>query len=244
MKTVFFVAAAASAVAASADAGFLGFAGFSRTIGANRVIDVVAVVSNSSDRLLNVYNGSFANNGGAGGSTFFIQQAGLSTRGFKPDAASSSRNNGVDSFCTIGVQGGAPYYGEYYASGATGPDGNFTTGWTTLGNTFPSLAGWFISPPTIADNLSESLANFTGDRTNSSAAAAGGTRGIWVAHLVMSGSTTSCTMSLTAAVKDGVSGQNSSGSASQFDMLVPVPAPGAIALVGLAGLAAGRRRRA
>jgi len=244
MKTVFFVAAAASAVAASADAGLLGFAGFSRVIGSNRVIDVVAVVSNSNDRLLNVYNSTITNNAGTAGASFFIQQAGTATRGWKPDAASSTRNNGVDSFMTIGVEGGAPYYGQYYASGATGADGNFSTGWTTLGNTVPALAGWFISPPTLPDNVAESLANFSGDRSNSSAGAAGGSFGIWCAHLVMSNSATVCNFNVTAAVKDGVSGQNSVGSSTQFNLLAPVPAPGAVALVGLAGLAAGRRRRA
>ena len=238
MKRAFvFVASAAGLVSASADAGILGYAAFSRTIGANKVVDLVAVTERASDRVLNIFNVNTTQ----AGNPAFIQLAGLSTRGFKPDAATSNRNNGVDSFCTIGVQGGAPYYGEYYAAGNTGPDGGFTTGWTTLGTSMPVNAGWFISPPTGPDNVSESLANFTGDRSNSSAAAAGGTRGIWVAHLVMSGSTSSCTMSLTAAVKDGVSGQNSSGSAVQFEM---VPAPGAIALVGMAGLAAGRRRRA
>jgi len=241
MKTVFFVAAAASAVAASADAGLLGFAGFSRVIGSNRVIDVVAVVSNSNDRLLNVYNSTITNNAGTAGASFFIQQAGTATRGWKPDAASSTRNNGVDSFMTIGVEGGAPYYGEYYASGATGADGNFSTGWTTLGNTVPALAGWFISPPTLPDNVAESLSNFSGSRVNQNAAVAGGSYGIWCGHLVMAGGTTSCLWSATAAVKDGVSGQNSTGSASQLQL---IPAPGAVALVGLAGLAAGRRRRA
>ena len=240
-RALFFAVSSVSVVASSADAGFLGFAGFSRTIGANRVIDVVAVVSNSSDRLLNVYNGSFANNGGAGGSTFFIQQAGLSTRGFKPDAASSSRNNGVDSFCTIGVQGGAPYYGEYYAAGNTGPDGGFTTGWTTLGNTMPANCGWFISPPTGPDNVSESLANFSGTRANSSAAAAGGSFGVWLGHWVFAGNTTSALISCTVSVKDGVSGATVTNTATNFDQLA-IPAPGAIALLGVAGLASRRRR--
>jgi hypothetical protein len=57
----------------------------------------------------------------------------------------------------------------------------------------------------------------------------------------MNGATTSALWSATAAIKDGVTGQNSTGSAVQFQM---IPAPGAIALVGVAGLAASRRRRA
>ena len=51
MKTVVLVASVASAIAASANAGFLGFTGFTYIASnGNRVIDVFAVVSNSSDK--------------------------------------------------------------------------------------------------------------------------------------------------------------------------------------------------
>ena len=237
MKTVFFVAAAASAVAASADAGFLGFSAFSRVASnGNRVIDVVAVVSNANDRLLNVYNGTFTNNAGAGGSTFFTQQAGLATRGWKPDALTSNRSNSVDSFCTIGVEGGAPYYGEYYAASAVGADGSFTTGWSSLGNTFPANAGWFISPPTLPDNVAESLANFTGTRYDSNAASAGASFGVWVAHFVMSGTGPALNVTMTGSAKDGNTGATTTATGSL------IPAPGAIALIGFAGFASRRRR--
>jgi hypothetical protein len=232
MKRAFvFVASAAGLVSASADAGILGYAAFTRTIGANKVVDLVAVTERASDRVLNIFN--------VNTSSTFIQQAGLSTRGFKPDAASSNRNNGVDSFCTIGVQGGAPYYGEYYAAGNTGPDGGFTTGWTTLGNTIPANCGWFISPPTGPDNVSESLANFTGTRVNSAGAAAG-TFGVWVGHWVFAAGTNSALISATVSIKDGVSGATVTGSVTNFQQLVP--APSALALLGLAGVASRRRR--
>ncbi|MFM8774422.1 MAG: hypothetical protein ACKOFP_11445 [Actinomycetota bacterium] len=228
-------------LSASADAGFLGFAAFSRVAGnGNRVIDVVAVVSNANDRLFSITNSNITNNAGLAGTSFFIQQGGTATRGWKPDAASSTRNNSIDSFMTIGVEGGAPYYGEYYASGATGADGNFSFGWTTLGNTVPTNAGWFITPPTLADNVAASLSTFSGTRINNGSAASG-SFGIWCGHLVMNGAATSCLWSATASIKDGVTGQNGTGSAVEFQM---IPAPGAIALFGVAGLAASRRRRA
>ena len=237
MKRAFvFVASAAGLVSASADAGILGYAAFSRTIGANKVVDLVAVTERASDRVLNIFNVNTTQ----AGNPAFIQLAGLSTRGFKPDAATSNRNNGVDSFCTIGVQGGAPYYGEYYAAGNTGPDGGFTTGWTTLGNTMPANCGWFISPPTGPDNVSESLANFSGLRANSSAAAAAGTFGVWLGHWVFAGNTTSALISCTVSVKDGVSGATVTGSVTNFNQLVP--APGALALLSIAGFASRRRR--
>jgi MYXO-CTERM domain-containing protein len=240
MKTVLFVASAASAIAASANAGFLGFTGFSYIASnGNRVIDVFAVVSNSSDKLLNVYNANITNNAGVGGATFFTQQAGTATRGWKPDAGSSTRSNIVDSFMTIGVDGGAPYEGQYYASAGTGADGGFTSGWSTLGTTVPANAGWFLSPPTLPDGGAATLSGMTGTRINLGPAGADSNLGIWCAHMVMSGDTTSCLWGATAAVKDGVTGLVSSGSVAAGQL---IPAPGAIALLGLAGFAARRRR--
>ena len=240
MKTVLLVASVASAIAASANAGFLGFTGFTYIASnGNRVIDVFAVVSNSSDKLLNVYNANITNNAGAGGATFFTQQAGLATRGWKLDAATSNRSNTIDSFMTIGVDGAAAYGGQYYASAATGADGGFTFGWSTLGNTVPANAGWFLSPPTLPDSIAESLTGLTGTRVNLGPAGQDSNLGIWCAHMVMSGDTTSCLWGATAAIKDGVTGLVSSGSVTAGQL---IPAPGAIALMGLAGFAARRRR--
>ena len=240
MKTVLLVASVASAIAASANAGFLGFTGFTYIASnGNRVIDVFAVVSNSSDKLLNVYNANITNNAGAAGATFFTQQATLATRGWKPDATTSNRSNTVDSFMTIGVDGGTTYMGQYYASAGTGADGGFTSGWSTLGNTVPANAGWFLSPPTLPDSIAESLTGLTGTRVNLGPAGQDSNLGIWCAHMVMDGSTTSCLWGATAAIKDGVTGLVSSGSVTAGQL---IPAPGAIALMGLAGFAARRRR--
>ena len=233
MKRAFVFVASAVAVASSADAGILGFAAFSRTASnGNVIVDLAVVTERASDRLLNVFNTNT--------SSVFRQQAGTATRGFKPDAASSTRSNITDSFCTIGVEGGAPYYGEYYASGATGADGGFSTGWTTASTVIPANAGWFSSPPTLPDSLSESLATFTGTRVNSSAAAAGGSFGVWVGHWVFAPGTTSAIISMTASLKDGVSGATVTGAIQGFEQLIP--APGAFALLGIAGVASRRRR--
>jgi hypothetical protein len=239
MKRAVLAASAAGVVASAAHAGFVGFAGFGRIASnGNRVIDVFVVVSNAGDRLLNVYDANVRNNLGSTGNSFFIQQAGTATRGWKPDAASSTRGNITDSFCTIGVQDGIAYEGQYYASGSTGADGGFATGWTTLGNTMPVGAGWFLSPPTLPDNQAESLAGVAGTRVNQNAAAAAGTYGIWCAHLVMSGADTnaqgalaSCLWTLSAAIKDAQTQQISAGTATDFN-LIPVPGVLAFALVG------------
>jgi len=231
-RAYLFVASAAAVVSASADAGILGFSAFYRTASnGNIIIDVVASMQNANDRLLNVFNVQTANT--------FIQQAGTATRGWKPDAASSTRDNSIDSFCTIGVEGGAPYYGQYYASGATGADGGFSTGWTTLGPAIPNNAGWFLSPPTLPDNVAESMANFTGTRVNSNASAGLSGNAVWVAHMVMAPNTNLALFSvtITGSSKDGITGATNSTTGT-----IVIPGPGAIALLGVVGLASRRRR--
>ena len=238
MKTVLFVAAAASAVVASADAGFLGFVASSRTVGAVTVIDIFAGVQNANDKFLNVYNTT--SNG------VFVQKAGLATKTWKPDAAgfTSTRSTLDDSFMTAGTFSGGAYGGEYYASTNTNGDPNFTgTSWNATpaspaATTIPALAGWYTGDPTSVDNNAESLAGLVG-RVNGTNAA-GANLGIWCAHLVLTGNQvigTDFTFSAFASIKDGVSGAVSQASSS-----FPVPAPGAIALLGLAGLSARRRR--
>ena len=239
MKTVLFVAAAASAVVASADAGFLGFVASSRTVGANTVIDIFAGVQNSSDKFLNVYN---LNSNGT-----FVQQAGLLSKTWKPDAASfNSTRSSIDSFMTAGTYSGGAYGGEYYASTNTQGDPNFTgTSWnatpgSAAATTIPANVGWYTTDPTSVHNNAESLAGLTGrvNGTNGQFA----THGIWVAHLVLSGAGreigTDVSFAGFASIKDGISGALSQGSSS----FAAVPAPGALALLGLAGFAARRRR--
>jgi MYXO-CTERM domain-containing protein len=238
MKTVLFAAAAASAVVASADAGFLGFVASSRTVGAYTVVDIFAGVQNASDKFLNVYN--TASNGS------FFQASGLANKTWKPDAANfNSTRNSIDSFMTAGTYSGAAYGGQYYASTNTNGDPNFTgTSWNAnlaspAATTIPALAGWYTGDPTSVDNSAESLAGLAG-RINGTNGA-GANFGIWCAHLVLTGDQligTDFTFSAFASIKDGVSGAVSQASSS----FAAVPAPGAIALLGLAGFAARRRR--
>jgi MYXO-CTERM domain-containing protein len=149
-----------------------------------------------------------------------------------------------DSFMTAGTFSGGSYGGEYYASTNTNGDPNFTgTSWNATpaspaATTIPALAGWYTGDPTSVDNNAESLAGLVG-RVNGTNAA-GANFGIWCAHLVLTGNQvigTDFTFSAFASIKDGVSGAVSQASSS-----FPVPAPGAIALLGLAGLSARRRR--
>jgi MYXO-CTERM domain-containing protein len=238
MKTVLFIATAASAIVTSADAGFLGFVGSVRNVGGNTVIDVFAGVSNASDKFLNVYN--TVSNG------VFVQKAGLATKTWKPDTAgfTSTRNTLDDSFMTAGTFSGGQYGGEYYASANTNGDPNFTgSSWNATpaspaATTIPNLAGWYTGDPTSVDNVSESIAGLVNRQNLSGGESA--TRGIWCAHFVVAGNNATINFSAFASIKDGISGAVSQvQSSGSFN---PVPAPGALALLGLAGFASRRRR--
>ena len=248
MKTLIAVVGAATVVA-SADAGFLGFVASARNVGANTVIDIFAGVSNASDKFLNVYD--LTSNG------VYVQKAGLATKTWKPDAAgfTSTRNTSDDSFMTAGTFSGGAYGGEYFASTNTNGDPNFTgTSWnatpaSAAATTIPALAGWYTGDPTSVDNSAESLAGLAGrvNGTLASLTTGGGpgdtnaAYGIWCAHLVVAGNNkvlgTDFNFSAFASIKDGVT-----GGTSQASSIFHIPAPGAIALLGLAGFASRRRR--
>jgi MYXO-CTERM domain-containing protein len=244
MKTLIAVVGAASVVA-SADAGFLGFVASVRNVGANTVVDVFAGVSNASDKFLNVYDLQ-----SAAGISGFVQKAGLATKTWKPDAAgfTSTRNTSDDSFMTAGTFSGGAYGGEYYASTNTNGDPNFTgTSWnatpaSVAAVAIPALAGWYTGDPTSVDNNAESLAGLVG-RVNGTGASSANF-GVWVSHLVVAGNNkvigTDFTFSAFASIKDGVTGATTQGGSS----FVAIPAPGALALLGVAGVASRRRRQA
>ena len=236
MKNFIIAAVGSASFIASADAGVLGYSAFSYTASnGNVVIDVFTVVSNASDRLLNVYNVNLTTTQGGSTLATFVQQAGTATRGWKPDATTSTRSNIVDSFMTIGVDGGAEYDGQYYASAGTGADGSFTN-WSSVAPTVPANAGWFLSPPTLPDNVAESMSGMTGTRVNTGTAGTSNL-GIWCAHMIMAPGSTGFSWNATSAVKDGVTAGTVTTTGTMF-----IPAPGALALLGLAGFSSRRRR--
>jgi uncharacterized protein (TIGR03382 family) len=254
MKIGFIAFAGAASLVASADAGFAGFVAYSRNVGANTVIDVFAAVTNASDKFLNVYD---LNSNGT-----FVQKAGLATKTWKPDVAgfTSTRNVSDDSFMTAGTFSGGAYGGEYYASGNTTADPNFTgTSWngtpaSAAATAIPNLAGWYTGDPTSVDNGAELMSAWAGGfaRFNSNlVSAAGGyaapanssaaTYGIWCAHLVVAGTNkvigVDFTWQASASIKDGVTGLTTQATYN-------IPAPGALALLGVSSLLSSRRRRA
>ena len=254
MKSLAVVVIGAGSLAGSADAGFSGFVASVRNSGAYTVIDIFAGVSNASDKFLNVYNLN-ASTTVAGG---FYQQAGLSTKTWKPDAANfASTRSSIDSFMTAGTYSGGAYGGEYYASTNTNGDPNFTgTSWnatpaSAAATTIPTNAGWYTGDPTSVDNNAESLAGLVG-RVNGTIASGtvGGipgtgtsaAYGIWCAHLVVAGNNkilgTDIQWCAAVSIKDGVTG----GTSQAYSGSAFCPTPGAIALLAVAGFSSRRRR--
>jgi MYXO-CTERM domain-containing protein len=83
------------------------------------------------------------------------------------------------------------------------------------------------------------MAGIVGTRVNSSSAAAASNLGVWCAHFVIApGNAGSRWWNATAASKDGLTGATITNTGT-MDM---VPAPGALALLGVAGFASRRRR--
>ena len=102
-------------------------------------------------------------------------------------------------------------------------------------NSIPATGGFFIAG---TSSPARSLAALTNRVASSSAAAASASFGMMVAQLYVA--------DLNLAWKMGATLRRSNSTTSQgtFEFTIPVPAPGAIALLGVAGLAGGRRRRA
>ena len=255
MKTAAAIAIVGTAsLVASANAGFLGFVASVRTVGANTVIDIFAGVANSGDKFLNVYNSNISTSLAGG----FVQKAGLATKTWKPDTAgfTSTRNTSDDSFMTAGTFSGGAYGGEFYASSNTNGDPNFTrNSWnatpaSAAATTVPANAGWYTGDPTSVDNRAESLSGMVG-RINTGATAASGNTlgsigtenaayGIWCGHIVVVGTGsmgTNILWSASVSIKDG-----QTGATDQRISTFVVPAPGALALLGIAGFASRRRR--
>jgi MYXO-CTERM domain-containing protein len=249
-----------SALASTTQASFVGWTSTVRSVAGGSLINVFAVVDSSSDVILSVYgsnaqspNAGYITTTAAGG---FIQGAGA--QGVW--APSGNQNwTTLDSFLTVGgsLTSGGAWTGSSTTSGD--PSWNVTYFDTALEenttvsafntasngdgfsnpyiNSIPALAGFFL--PGGSSSPARDLSSLAGIRaTSSNATAAAGNFGMMIGQFYVAGSGWTFDLKLGATVR------RASGTISQDTFLLTVPAPGAVALLAVAGLTAGRRRRA
>lgn len=245
-------------VAGTANADFLGWTANVRSAtGGGYLVNVFAVTSTAADRLFNVYgsnpsspNAGYIRTSSAGG---FRQGSGAQSV-FAAEAFQSWDT--LDSFLTVSsyTDGTA-----WYADSATIGDPVWNVSYTDpnnvrkTANSFSVRSGAFghasfVNPNTAsvpetagfylagASAQAESLASLTNRVASSNAAAAAGTWGMMVAQLYMTELSLDWKMGATIARADGSADQ-------QTFTLQVVPAPGALALLGVIGLVSPRRRR-
>ena len=255
-----FATAAAMFVASSASAQMLGLTATSRLQSdGNYLVNVWAVAGASTNVITSV----------SGGQTGSITTNAVG--GFRQGTGAGqgvwmhTNNQGwttLDSFLTVGGSLSTTT-GNWTANGLNtngNPDWNVTYFDTEFGenqtvnafntasnetgftnpyiNTVAPKGGWFL--PGGSNSAARSLASLS-NRQNSSTAAAGGTFGMMLAQFYVSGPQA-------GGAPATISFDNMRVFFNTGDVLVPtftinIPAPGALALLGVAGLA-GRRRRA
>jgi hypothetical protein len=257
MKIGFVAFLGTAAVATVANADFIGWTANVRNVSGGYLINVFAVTDNSTDVILNVYGGT----PGTPGAGFITTN---SAGGFKQGAGaqgvwapSGSQNwTTLDSFLTVGggfnttsqsflgngSTAGDPPWNVTYTDSDTGEATTvnaFNTASNESGftnpylNSVPATGGFFIAG---TSSPARSLATLTNRVASSSTAAAAASFGMMVAQLYVT--------DLDLAWKMGATLRRSNSTTSQGTFEFVIPAPGAIALMGVAGLTAGRRRRA
>ena len=139
---------------------------------------------------------------------------------------SNVANRPFDSYLTVGGQASGTNTSNADPSWVTGGNADARS-WTRPDLPNNGTLGWFNSNP---PNLQGRVGTAPNTATD-----------VRVGQFVLSAGHTARTMTLTVGYNDGVPGTAVQFGTSTFDLGV-IPAPGAVALLGLAGLA-GRRRR-
>jgi hypothetical protein len=263
MKTRFVNVLGLGAVAAAtsvASADFVGWTSSVRTVSGGYLINIFAATNNSTDVILNVYGGTVGQpsagsitTNSAGG---FLQGAG--TQGVWASVGSQNWTT-LDSFLTIGGgfnttsqaflansnTVGDPPWNVTYTDTDTGEEATanaFNTPSNASGftnpylNNIPATGGFFIAG---TSSPARSLTSLGANRSASSnAAAAAASFGMLVGQFYVA----QLSSEAVKFTNMGATLRRSDNSLSQVAFNVTVPAPGALALLGVAGFASRRRR--
>ena len=230
MKASLLTTTAALAVASAASADFIGFDGTVEEVGEFTVIKMYAVYD-AEDIGLNVYNaqivtkdaGGFNQSDvqiGAGGT--WAPNASLDIPGFADSA--------IDSFGTMGYG-----VGPLAATNGTALDPTFLDASGGLGAFVPSGGGWYNGNPTNEQVATTCAGGYDGLSGY----------GVWVGQFAFATSRVEAAGAVDFFIFDAEMGSKDAAGEVFFGgdaFIWAIPAPGALALLGLGGLAARRRR--
>ena len=216
MKKITMAALLAGAAAASANAAFVGMNVVSSTVSSGAdTFYVFKVYAKFNNNTDTVLNAYGMNALPAGGfwHNDFLSGGGSTVAGTWSPTLVPAATAALDSWCTIGGNAGD------FGNSTSADPGWGAAGWNQAG--IPAQAGWFNqNPPNLQGRVNPSTLQTI------------------IAQFVFKNTIAGFTTPITIGYNQGI------GTPSQFgNGTFSVPAPGAIALLGLAGLA-GRRRRA
>ncbi len=221
MKKVSLIAmGAALATGAAASADFVSFEGAVNEIDGFTVIQMYAVYD-TSDIALNVFNAEISSSDTAFNHSDYQAAAGGSWVPTNSGDVPGFANSAIDSYVTVGYGVGAAA-----ALNSTALDPNFLDATGGLGGTVPSGAGWYNGNPPN-DIFATAQAGFD--------------YAVLIGQFVFTASTEGSFSFNAEMGSKGVGSGEVFFGADEFTWNA-VPAPGALALLGLGGLAARRRR--
>ena len=223
--------AAPAWLAASASAGFTGWTAAMSSDANYIYMDVFAGFNSAADHVLNVFDMNIAAQG-----TSFYQAPGMSTSRWAPGAYTST-DTSADSFVTLGD---TVYQGVRYAGTTTAADPSFTNYNTFNATSIPTNAGWYSTTPLGPEGDAVALSAIQGKQWF-------GEDSLFVvrvAHFVFTVSSVQSGSTVSFAGSTGYRTGSSTDVSFGYDTKsFQVPAPAAMALLGLAGILGTRKRR-